>query len=111
MCIVESKKSFNRWSKLMSVSDRDTVLSTSQFYYPLDVSLYVNALRESKNGLLAIELWPSSKCNHKCTFCSSKQFRSLLDNIWTKERIIRFVNEASDMGVPLIRFSGGLEPF
>ena len=43
--IVESPGMFNKWSELES-SDGSRIVATSQFFYPLDIRVYIDLIRK-----------------------------------------------------------------
>lgn len=109
--IMEPTNIFNKWSKIESSNDKTRIIATSQFFYPIDVSFYVNLIRKSSDELVATEIWPSGFCNHHCIFCSSDIFRLNNKCILEINTLKKLILDLSLMGNKLVRFSGGGEPF
>jgi MoaA/NifB/PqqE/SkfB family radical SAM enzyme len=91
-------------------------------YSPLKVLAYIDQLRTAWDGLGTmvpphIEIDPINACNHNCTFCSfraqgSETVNALFreSDILSFERLVRLIDEAADLGVLAIQYSGGGEP-
>jgi len=77
----------------------------------MDVSFYVNLIREDRDELVATEIWPSGYCNQHCVFCSSKTFGLNDKRILEVDVLKKLIQDLSLAGNKLVRFSGGGEPF
>lgn len=98
-----------KWDFLLLSTD-GKLASKSNSFHPLDPRCYVDLLRRGEKTLISSEIWPTSRCNHYCTFCSSDRygFKGTTDLNW--DVMERLVNDIADMGNMVVRFSGGGEP-
>lgn len=109
--ILEPVNMFNKWSALESSIDDDSIIATSQFFYPVDVCYYVDLIKRTEDSLVATEIWPSGFCNHHCVFCSSDIFEPNSRGMLEANTLKRLISDLSALGNKLVRISGGGEPF
>jgi len=99
----------NKWDTLVSDTGVEIPAKSGSFF-PLNPHCYIDLLRRGEKKLLSSEIWPTSRCNHHCTFCSSCLY-GLKGNIELEWLVMRrLINDIADMGNMVVRFSGGGEP-
>lgn len=84
---------YNR--KLLAHTDKLRQIAAGEHPYPVDWHIF-----------------PSNKCNHKCTWCMYRQNGEQFDFpvLLPRETLLRAVGDAARTGATLIHFSGGGEP-
>lgn len=111
--LIESKGTFLKWkgvkSNLAGTENDQTAIS--DIFYPLDISFFTDKVRAGKNLLTIAEIWPTAFCDSHCNFCSSDIYNIKSKSRLTAVKLKEIINSLAEMGVNLIRFSGGGEPF
>jgi len=107
--IREPNQAANKWDRLLLDAGGEIAAKSGSFF-PLNPYCYINLLRQGEKALLSSEIWPTSRCNHHCTFCSSFLYglKGNIDLNWLVME--RLINDIADMGNMVVRFSGGGEP-
>lgn len=106
----ESVKIANKWDKLQT-STGSEVKAKSNSFYPLEPSVYIDALRSKTSRLVYAEIWPTSVCNQNCLFCSSSIHGLKCAESLPFEVLKKVIDDLAEIENSVIRFSGGGEPF
>ncbi len=108
---IEPLSLYNKWKGLRCSIDDTVMLAESYFFYPFEPLHYIKNLRKKTPSLISTEIWPSSVCNQKCTFCSSNKFNYSRGAIMDQYKLKDIISELAQCGNKIVRFSGGGEPF
>lgn len=65
---------------------------------------------EGPQGPLTLELYPTLRCNLRCSFCDSRERGDLRPPELAPDRLLALVDEAADLGVERVLVLGGGEP-
>lgn len=109
--ITEPKNDFLRWRGLETEDGHILNAVASDLFYPLDVLSFTENIRSGERKLMSAEIWPVGYCNNRCNFCSSDIYKIKSKSSLNVEKLKAVTDELCKVGVGLIRFSGGGEPF